>query len=155
MKVIATFFITWFHFQFVAPQKYAPLFIGGVIGNSLFFYASGYLLKFKEEKYIGNWIFNKCIRILPSIWVFSVIACLISFGDYKIVWYNFLYPTQFWFVNSILSYFVLIYFVYRLLRLKTSSNVMGGACFSCFRCSYYDRLCVELYRECESHKNRT
>lgn len=126
MKVIATFFITWFHFQFVTPQKYAPLFIGGVIGNSLFFYASGYLLKFKEEKYIGNWIINKCIRILPSIWVFSVIACLISFGDYNIEWYNFLYPTQFWFVNCILCYFVLIYFAYRILRLKTSSNVMGG-----------------------------
>ena len=61
MKVIATFFITWFHFQLVVPQKFAPLFIGGVIGNSLFFYASGYLLKFKEENYTGNWIVNKCI----------------------------------------------------------------------------------------------
>ena len=77
------------------PFMIAPLFIGGVIGNSLFFYASGYLLKFKEEKYTGNWIVNKCIRILPSIWVFSVVAYLISFGGYKIEWYNFLYPTQF------------------------------------------------------------
>lgn len=70
LKVIATFCITWFHFKWTVPAQLSPLFIGGAIGNSLFFFASGFLLKFKDEQYPCEWLIKKFLRLLPSIWIF-------------------------------------------------------------------------------------
>lgn len=109
IKVLATLFITWFHFKWTVPQHFAPLFIGGAIGNSLFFYASGHLLKFKEERFYGQWIVGKIIRILPSIWVFYTLTLLLFPDRMNITWYNFFYPTTFWFVNCILCYFLIMF----------------------------------------------
>lgn len=67
MKAMATFFITWFHFKWAVPQEFANLFVGGAIGNSIFFYCSGYLLKFRNEKFKGEWLLRKAIRLLPSV----------------------------------------------------------------------------------------
>lgn len=109
MKVLATFFITWFHFKWSVPERLAPLFIGGAIGNSLFFYASGYLLKFKEEKFYGEWFLKKLIRLLPSLWVFYIVTIFLFPDKVSVEWYNFFYPTTFWFVNSIVCFFLVSY----------------------------------------------
>lgn len=122
IKLLATFFITWFHFKGVVPESLAPLFIGGAIGNSCFFYASGYLLSFKPEKYRGQWLVNKYVRIMPSVWIFSIVMLAATIGGVK--WYNFLYPTQFWFVNCILCYFLIVYLVRKLLDTKKGSVIL-------------------------------
>lgn len=107
LKVIATLFITWFHFKWNVPEQYAPLFIGGAIGNSLFFFCSGYLLKIKSERYPGEWLIQKLIRILPSVWVYMGITLLLGVATYN--WNNIIYPTPYWFVNAILCFFVIFY----------------------------------------------
>lgn len=103
---MATFLITWFHFKWTVPEIFSNLFVGGAIGNTLFFYTSGYLLHFRGEKFRGEWLLKKYIRIMPSIWVFT----LFSEGNLG-KWYNLIYPTNFWFVNVILCYFAIVYLV--------------------------------------------
>ena len=108
LKVIATFLITWFHFKWTVPSDYAFLFVGGAIGNSLFFYASGYLLKFRDELFKGEWILNKFIRLYPSVWVFLIFTLPIG-NEFSVNLQNYLYPSPFWFVNCILFIFLFIY----------------------------------------------
>lgn len=114
MKAMATLFITWFHFKSTVPEYLSPLFIGGAIGNSLFFFCSGYLLKFKEEKYSGQWFVDKYFRIMPTVWVmFTLIMmcdCIRGIHTIGLNWWNWLFPlTHYWFICSILIYFLLIY----------------------------------------------
>ena len=73
LKVLATIFITWFHFKSFAPMPIDKLFIGGILGNSLFFFCSGYLSSIKSEKYKGEWLINKWTRIMPSIWIGTIL----------------------------------------------------------------------------------
>ncbi len=108
LKVIATFLITWFHFKWTVPKDYTFLFIGGAIGNSLFFYASGYLLKFRDEQFKGEWILNKITRLYPSVWVFLTLTLFLG-NDLSAGWQNYLYPTPFWFINCILVFYLFVY----------------------------------------------
>lgn len=108
LKVIATFLITWFHLKPYSPDSLHPLFIGGALGNSLFFFSSGYLIKMKKERFIGEWMLHKYIRIIPSVWIATVITILTGINIY---WYEWIYPTHFWFVNAILCFF-LIYWLF-------------------------------------------
>lgn len=109
MKAIATVFITWFHFKWFVPQQFAPLFVGGAIGNSLFFFCSGYLLKFCKEKYFGQWFIRKYLRIMPTVWIayfVFALCCFLTGTSFlfpnRMEW---LYPVRFWFVCNILIYF--------------------------------------------------
>ena len=125
MKVMATCLITWFHFKWTVPKEFASIFIGGAIGNSLFFFCSGYLLKFKEERYRGEWLVRKYIRIMPSVWVFMLFMLLcnsIRNTATGYIWYNWAYPTPYWFVNSILCFFAITYFLKLLSTEKKSTS---------------------------------
>ena len=118
MKAMAAFFITWFHFKWTVPESFANLFVGGAIGNSIFFYCSGYLLSFREEKFAGEWILKKVLRLMPSVWVFMLLAVSCDFfrdNSNGYAWYNWLYPTTYWFVNAILVFFVVMYFLEKFL----------------------------------------
>lgn len=131
IKLLATFFITWFHFKDVVPEQFAPFFIGGAIGNSMFFYASGYLLSFKKDRYYGQWLVNKYLRIMPSIWVFTVGCFFVTNSSgMNFQWTMLFYPTKFWFVNCILCYFLIVYLVRRWLT-KNGLVILGTIVF-CF-----------------------
>lgn len=113
LKSFAVLFITWFHFKWSVPESLSPIFIGGSIGNSIFFFCSGYLLSFKREKYKGQWLLQKYLRIIPSVWVtlgiMTICSCFrpgISFGISFIEWF---WPNQFWFVKAILIYYFISY----------------------------------------------
>ena len=98
-------FITWFHFKSFIPTPIDKLFIGGMLGNSLFFYCSGYLSSIKTEQYKGEWLINKWSRIMPSVWIGTILLLLVK--DIKI--YNFIYPTSFWFINALLIFYIIFY----------------------------------------------
>lgn len=108
LKVIGVCLITWFHFKWTVPQQYANFFIGGAFGNSLFFYSSGYLLKVKRDMFCGEWFIRKYIRIMPAVWI-TCFASMMLGKSYNIT--EFIYPTSFWFINSILCYFFVIYII--------------------------------------------
>lgn len=130
IKAIATVFITWFHFKWYVPQECAFLFIGGAIGNSLFFFCSGYLLKFKDEKYYGQWILKKYLRIMPTIWFTFILISICNLFRYEYIntpkWIEWVYPSSFWFISSIFLYFFIIYLIYLINRRfnKNLSNKM-------------------------------
>lgn len=112
MKAIATLFITWFHFKWSMPEAVQPLFVGGAIGNSIFFFCSGYLLKFKEEKYYGQWMIQKYMRVMIPIWVVYVLMIggnTLREIDTLLGWQYWVYPTFFWFINAILCYFLIVF----------------------------------------------
>lgn len=112
IKAIATLFITWFHFKWTVPEALSPFFIGGAIGNSIFFFCAGYLLKFKEESFWGQWMVQKYLRVMIPVWIVYLlfIVCDLLRG-YTINegWQHWIYPTDFWFVNSILCYFLIVF----------------------------------------------
>lgn len=117
MKAMAALFITWFHFKWTVPKEIAPFFIGGAIGNSLFFFCSGSLLKFKEEKYRGQWIVGKYFRLMPVVWLMYIVVMAIDIlrGN-EIHCYNidcWLIPYGYWFLVSILLYFAICRIVKR------------------------------------------
>lgn len=118
MKAIATLFITWFHFKWTVPDVYQSLFIGGAIGNSIFFFCSGYLVKFKKERYKGEWLVKKYFRLMPAVWItlsLMIICTLIKNGTFiKIPILEWFYPMQFWFVRAILLYFMVTYLVFNI-----------------------------------------
>lgn len=112
MKAIAALFITWFHFKWTVPDMLQPIFVGGAIGNSLFFFCSGYLLKFKEEKYPGQWLVQKYLRVMVPVWIVYMLmmgADMMRGHRTLIPLQLWFYPTLFWFVNVILCYFLIVY----------------------------------------------
>ncbi len=125
LKAIATCFITWFHFKFGAPDFFKFLFIGGAIGNSLFFFASGYLLMFKKEDYIGQWLLKKYLRVIPSVWCGYLLFAICNYfrnSPNAIHLQRWFYPTSFWFINSILLYFLLVYIFSPLIDVQNKKN---------------------------------
>ena len=136
LKVIAVCFITWFHFKWTVPPQYSNLFIGGAFGNSLFFYASGYLLKSQKDNFVGEWLLRKFIRIMPAVWI----TCLISilFGkDYNFIEY--IYPTPFWFINAILFFFLIIYILKKWIPAYGSTEN-----YSCFNINTSHRYIITM-----------
>ena len=119
MKAIAAFFITWFHFKWFVPSHFAPLFVGGAFGNSLFFFCSGYLLKFREEKYFGQWILAKYLRLMPVVWVTFTLCCVTHFyTDCRwepTSFRQWILPEYYWFVCSILLYYLICWICRRFL----------------------------------------
>lgn len=116
LKVAAILFITWFHFKWFVPESLSPIFIGGAIGNSIFFFCSGYLLSFKEERYYGQWLLRKYIRIMSAVWITLLLIILCTFFREGLIicypLYEWLFPQQFWFVRAILVYFLISYVIY-------------------------------------------
>lgn len=116
LKAIAALFITWFHFKMFVPNSLQSIFIGGAIGNSIFFFCSGYLLSFKEEKYPGQWLLKKYIRIMSAVWATLCIQTICTFLRFAIfdcqALREWLFPSQFWFVRAILIYFFISYLAF-------------------------------------------
>lgn len=124
LKAVATLFITWFHFKWSVPVAFSSAFIGGSIGNSIFFFCSGYLLSYKGENWTGEWLVKKYFRIMPAIWMTLLLMSLCTFyrfGTFSLYsWHEWLCPKQFWFVRAILLYFSVIYLV-QFLSIKISN----------------------------------
>lgn len=132
MKAIAAFFITWFHFKWTVPDQFANFFIGGAIGNAIFFFCSGYLLKFKAEKYMGEWFVKKLVRLLPSLWVFMLFSLAVDTYTGQTAgfqWFNWVYPTPYWFINAIICFFLVSWIINKINKRK---NILGGGLFHQF-----------------------
>lgn len=56
----------------------------------------------KKERFKGEWILHKYIRIMPSVWIATMLT---AFVNKSVLWYERIYPTHFWFVNAILCFF--------------------------------------------------
>ena len=111
LRTIATVLITNSHYSNIWPI--ADLAAGGLIGNILFFAASGFcLLNIKEN--FGKWYLKRIIKIYPIMIGFTLLAVLI--GDYSLTNWKaavrlFLYPTNYiflvWLMLSYIAFYIL------------------------------------------------
>lgn len=106
LKFFATILITNSHFAYLYPNGFQIFATGGTIGNSLFFFISGYSLFFSNNDRFVNWISKRFFRVLISYWVFLPVK--IFLGE-SVTIIDFFIPT-YWFLQAILLFYV-IYFV--------------------------------------------
>lgn len=111
LRTIATVLITNSHYSNIWPIS--DLAAGGLLGNILFFAASGFcLLNIKEN--FGKWYWKRIAKIWPVMIGFTLLTVLI--GDYSLAsWKDvvrlFLYPTNYiflvWLMISYIAFYVL------------------------------------------------
>lgn len=111
LRTIATVLITNSHYSNIWPIS--ALAAGGLLGNILFFAASGFcLLNIKES--FGKWYLKRIVKIWPVMLGFTLLTVLI--GDYPLAsWKDafrlFLYPTNYiflvWLMVSYIGFYVI------------------------------------------------
>lgn len=111
LRTIATVLITNSHYSNIWPI--ADLAAGGLLGNILFFAASGFCLLNVKENF-GKWYLKRIAKIYPVMIGFTLLAVLI--GDYSLAsWENalrlFLYPTNYIFLVWLMLSYIVFYVI--------------------------------------------
>lgn len=111
LRTIATVLITNSHYSNIWPIS--DLAAGGLLGNILFFAASGFCLLNIKENFV-KWYLKRIAKIYPVMIGFTLFAVLI--GDYSLAsWKDavrlFLYPTNYiflvWLMLSYIAFYVI------------------------------------------------
>ena len=111
LKFLAVLLITNSHFGGLYPDSISVLATGGAIGDALFFFCSGFTLLLKPMGRFDNWYKKRISRIYPTIFAWAIILYFIFGVDYKTSYV--IMDSGGWFVNCILIYYIVIYFVDR------------------------------------------
>ena len=108
MRFFATLLITNAHIGPLYPSSLQLMSTGGALGNSLFFFCSGYALYLSNrEQGFYTWITRRFTRIYPSLWIFMIICTLFKIESYHIQ--DIIIPT-YWFLQAILVFYILLFF---------------------------------------------
>ena len=111
LKAIAAVLITNSHYGSIWPVS--ALAFGGLLGDVMFFAASGFCLAYIRQKF-PKWYGKRILRIYPLLWMVTLIGVLIkmiavtSFRDFLTY---FIYPTYYHFVASIMALYIVFYFL--------------------------------------------
>ncbi|MBE6684074.1 MAG: acyltransferase [Ruminococcaceae bacterium] len=114
LRALATILITNSHYGQIWPID--DLAAGGLLGNILFFAASGFCLFSIKEKF-GKWYLKRIVRIYPVMLVFTLLTVL--FGQYSLTTGQdalrlFLYPTNYiflvWLMISYVAFYIVAWF---------------------------------------------
>lgn len=109
LKVIAVLLITNSHFGSLYKDVSPSLATGGVPGDALFFWASGFALTLgKSTK--GSYVYfvkNKLRRLLPTFIVWNIIANVFAFKN--ISWKDFIIVPEYWFIQCIFCMYLFVY----------------------------------------------
>lgn len=120
LKILAMILITNTHYTDIYP--YPLLASGGLLGNVMFLWVSGFLLTNLKGLKFHKWYFSRLKRVYPIIWIPTFI--LISIGFYTLESMNliqyFLFPTYYHFIGSIILLYVPYYFVMKLTKLRNN-----------------------------------
>ena len=111
LRTIATVLITNSHYSNIWPIS--ALAAGGLLGNILFFAASGFCLFNVKENFI-KWYAKRILRIYPVMIAFTLLAVCI--GDYPLnSWAHarrlFLFPTNYTFIVWLMLAYIAFYIV--------------------------------------------
>lgn len=111
LRVIATILITNSHYAGVWPIS--AMAAGGLLGNIIFFAASGFCL-FKIKERFDKWYFKRILKIYPVMLIFSLIMGLV--GLYPLnsgmdAVRLFLYPTRYIFIVWLMIAYAVFYLV--------------------------------------------
>lgn len=106
LKFIAVFMVLNSHMGICYP-KYQLLATGGALGDSLFFFASGFALLFGGGSNFFDWYKRRIGRIYPTIIAAALLGAL-CFSD-RLLFIDVMLAKKYWFVGCILVYYVLLY----------------------------------------------
>lgn len=111
LRAVATVLITNSHYAEIWPI--ADMAAGGLLGNILFFAASGFCLFNVKEKF-PKWYLKRILRIYPVMIFFTLLTVLI--GDYSLTSGGdairlFLFPTNYIFLVWLMLLYVAFYLV--------------------------------------------
>ena len=84
---------------------------GGAIGDALFFFCSGFTILWGEQKSFPNFYKKRIARIYPTVVVISILSAIILSRPNKVI--DDLVLGGSWFVNCIMIYYVILWFVKR------------------------------------------
>ena len=111
LRTIATILITNSHYSNIWPI--ADLAAGGLLGNILFFAASGFCL-FNIKENFGKWYLKRFVKIYPVMIVFTLLSVLLgeySLANGKDAVRLFLYPTNYIFIVWLMLCYIVFYAV--------------------------------------------
>lgn len=123
MLFIATALITLSHLDAFVPDK--RIATGGAIGNSLFFFLSGFGLamslnaagKDASPPSLLDYLEKRVLRLYPAV---LIVACaMLAIGMIRITGIAdlakiFVWPTPFWFISAVMAFYVPIFYLARL-----------------------------------------
>ena len=108
LKVSAMLLIINSHSDALFPSKFSFLATGGAIGNELFFLISGYL--FFAKKDIFGQIINRIKRLYIPTYLITIVLMTFSMIPLERLRFVhlFIWPTEFWFVSSLLVFTIIM-----------------------------------------------
>lgn len=109
LKVVAVFLITNSHFKSLYEDVNPALATGGVPGDALFFFASGFALTLGNSAK-GSYVMfvkNKLRRLLPTFIIWNILANMFALKE--IGWEDFLLVPEYWFIQCIFVMYLLIF----------------------------------------------
>jgi len=118
LKVLATILITNTHYTDVYP--YDLMASGGLLGNVIFLWVTGYLLINVKHINFFKWYYKKLKRIYPIVWIPTLLFILIGFYSLqtKTILEYFIFPTDYHFVGSIIILYIPYFFVMNFPNIK-------------------------------------
>lgn len=75
---------------------------------------------------MGEWFVKKLVRLLPSLWVFMLFSLAVDTYTGQTAgfqWFNWVYPTPYWFINAIICFFLVSWIINKINKRK---NILGG-----------------------------
>lgn len=108
MRFLAVILITNSHIGPLYPPQLQFLSTGGALGNSLFFFCSGFALYLSNRNAgVAPWVIRRFTRIYPSLWIFMAVCVLGGIQSFRLP--DIFIPT-FWFLQAILVFYVLFFY---------------------------------------------
>ena len=111
LKFFAAILITNSHMLSLYPEKYNFLASGGAIGDSLFFFCSGYLLIRGKQLDFMNWYKRRVNRIFPTIFAVALIG--VVFVGKNPAFKDVILNGGGWFVQAIFVFYALFWVIKR------------------------------------------
>lgn len=97
--------------------KFPILATGGVIGNSLFFFCSGFTLFLGRMGRFDNWYKNRINRVYPAVFIWSFIQTLFGIQSLNLI--EIICSFGYWFIPCIMLHYIVLYIIRRYLINQT------------------------------------
>lgn len=127
LRMIATCLITNAHYGKVYPLEIIAN--GGLLGDMIFFAVSGFCLVNIKQSF-GKWYIKRILRVYPPVWIITLVYTVIGVYVLNVgkIWSNFIYPTTYHFVASIMILYIVYYVVMKNPKFHENMKyIVGGA----------------------------
>ena len=127
LRALAACIITNSHYVGVYPTDLIAN--GGLFGDVIFFAVSGFCLTNVKTSF-PKWYSKRLVRVFPAVLIISVIYVLLGIQamDFSLIGVlkNFLYPTNYHFVASIIVLYIPFYIVMKIHKLRENIPAVAG-----------------------------